>query len=323
MRITGQTAHASAEVHRERCILCDAHISHSAPELPGYRTCRNCDLTWYSLQSAADYGIDKDSHGDWDKDYYGDDKVFSFHRTRRSAFEVIVNRLDILYPRKGRLLDIGTGLGVLILVAAKHGWSVEGVEPSTQAANWARKLTGAVIHQGLLEHLQLSLSHYDVVTMVDVLRAVPDMRNFLVHVRRLIRPGGLLVIRESNRQVLRRVTWCKEWLKGNSVGQSEAALRRGFDYQGFSPASLRYALTLIGLKENWVEPSPVFDERTAGVSSIVPQLKRWVGHTSSALHRVSGQRIIVSPNVLAFGRAPSERVPIAGWPAKTGAKQSL
>jgi hypothetical protein len=132
------------------------------------------------------------------------------------------------------------------------------------------------------------------------------MRNFLIQVGPLIRPGGLLVIRESNRQVFRRITWCKEWLKGNAVGQAKKALRRGFDYQGFSPASLRYAFAFIGLTDSWVEPSPVFDERIAGVSSIVPLLKRWTERTSSALHCLSGGRIIVSPNVLAFGRARAE-----------------
>lgn len=292
----------------DHCILCDTPISRSVPELAGYRTCMNCDVIWCCVDDPTARTGDR---GDWDKDYYGDDKVFQFHQTRKSAFEAIIARLRRLFPNRGRLLDIGTGLGFLIEAAAKDGWQVEGVEPSASAAEWARKLTDSVVHVGFLEDLKLVEGQYDVITMVDVLRTVSDPLTFLQTAKRLLRPGGVLLIRESNGKITRRTEMFGLGfgmrLQGNAVGQSEAAIRRGVDSQVFSPKSLRYALQKVGLVEEWVEPSPVFVEPTVarGGRSLIPMFKQVVSMISGTLYQVSGRRIVISPNVLAFGRAPS------------------
>jgi SAM-dependent methyltransferase len=295
----------------DSCILCHAHISRSVPEFAGYRACMDCDVAWSCLDDPTDHTSDK---GDWDKDYYGDDKVFQFHQTRKSAFEAIIARLRGISPNRGRLLDVGTGLGFLIDAAAKDGWQVEGIEPSESAAEWARKLTGSTVHTGFLEDVKLAEGQYHVITMVDVLRTVPDPLTFLHSARRLLRPGGVLLIRESNWKIKRSTSMFGLGfgmrLQGNAVGQSQAAIRRGVDSQIFSPKSLLYALQKIGLVEGWVEPSPVFVEQSSarGGSLLIPILKRVVGMASSTLYQVSGRRIILSPNVLAFGRAPSRMV---------------
>jgi SAM-dependent methyltransferase len=291
----------------DSCILCHAPIARSVPELAGYRTCLECDVIWCCVNDPTARTSDR---GDWDKDYYGDEKVFQFHQTRKSAFEAIIVRLRSLFPNRGRLLDIGTGLGFLIDAAAKDGWQVEGVEPSASAAEWARKLTGSVVHTGFLEDLKLAEGQYDVITMVDVLRTVSDPLTFLQSARRLLRPGGVLLVRESNGKITRRTEMLGLGfgmrLQGNAVGQSEAAIRRGVDSQVFSPKSLRYALQKVGLVEGWVEPSPVFVEPTAarGGSALIPLFKRAVSMMSGALYQVSGRRVVISPNVLAFARAP-------------------
>src|SRR5512139_332997 len=40
------------------------------------------------------------------------------------------------YKRSGRLLDVGAGVGILLSVAAKKGFAVQGVEISSWAANF-------------------------------------------------------------------------------------------------------------------------------------------------------------------------------------------
>jgi SAM-dependent methyltransferase len=216
--------------------------------------------------------------------------------------EAIVARLGAVHPDRGRLLDIGTGVGILMHAASKDGWLVEGVEPSETAAERARKLTGATVHSGLLEDVKLPEEYYDAVTIIDTLRSVPDPLAFLFSARRLIRPGGILLVREVYRTVRRYYSR----LLGTSEGLKLKGKRRAYQHaQGFSPKSLLFALHAIGL-EGSVEPSPIFVELEAGGGLLSEISKRAVGLGSSALYQISRHRFIFSPNLLAFGRAPNE-----------------
>src|SRR5215470_17620958 len=108
---------------KSACTLCQGSIELSVPEFDGYRICRVCDVTWCTEEDPPD------PFGEWEDQYYGRDDVFKHHEARRSGMEAIIGRLNAVCPARGRLLDIGTGLGILMRVAARYGWSVEGVEP--------------------------------------------------------------------------------------------------------------------------------------------------------------------------------------------------
>ncbi len=286
----------------ECCVLCRGPLIRALPDGRGLRTCHRCDHAWFVTNNGPESSTDGDSLGDWDKDYYADNKVFEFHKERSSGFESIVARLNRICPQRGRLLDIGTGVGMMMQAAAKDGWTVEGVEPSARAAEWARQKTGAPVHVGFLEGLKLREEYYDAITMVDVLRTIPNVNSFLDSARRLLRLGGVFLIREGNRRILQRISWCREWLKGNVRGQSSAAIRRGTDCHGFSPASIRFALRQAGCTQCWVEPSPPFLELAPGANRIVPNLKRSVTLASRLLYHASCCRLVISPGMLAFGR---------------------
>ena len=196
----------------DACVLCGAAAGGTAAGTDGLRICPVCDLAWSVLEDP------KDPAGEWDRDYYGDPAILELHRGRRSGMEVLADRLSRGAGAPGRLLDVGAGVGVLMKAAADRGWETEGVEPSATAAEWARRLTGAPIHVGFLEQLNLSPGRYDAITVVDTLRHVPDPARFLAEARRLLRPGGLIMIREIHRRTndayhrfsVRRVTRRRE-----------------------------------------------------------------------------------------------------------------
>ena len=141
----------------DACILCGTSIHNSAPERDGYRVCRTCDVTWCIVEGEVAPARE------WDEDYYGRPELFTLHKARKSAMEGIVARLNALFPERGSLLDVGAGTGVLMQTAADAGWEVEGIEPATRAAEWARKLTNKPVHSGLLEEVCLPDQQYDVV----------------------------------------------------------------------------------------------------------------------------------------------------------------
>lgn len=254
-----------------------------------------CDIAWRAVEDSPDPG------GDWERHYYADEKVRRLHEKRISGLQSIARRITRVCPSRGRLLDVGAGLGIFMEAMAKSGWSVEGAEPSGIAAQEARRRTGAPVHVGLLESLDLPMQSYDAITFFDALRTVPDPMAFLHRARKLLRPGGTLVIRE----VHRRVEMGRERIRALR-GQRASPGRRAYEYrQCFSPRSLRFAFDRIGLIETWVEPSPVFAEPD-GTDSLAGSLfKRSLGWASGSAYRLSGRRIVLGPNLLAFGRAPS------------------
>jgi 2-polyprenyl-3-methyl-5-hydroxy-6-metoxy-1,4-benzoquinol methylase len=98
----------------------------------------------------------------------------------------------------GRLLDVGCGTGNFLHEMRRHGWDVAGVEPSERAAEYARQRFGLDVRTGVLDDLDLPAGSFDAVSLWQVIEHVPDPRRTLAQVRRLLRPGGLLVVSAPN-----------------------------------------------------------------------------------------------------------------------------
>jgi 2-polyprenyl-3-methyl-5-hydroxy-6-metoxy-1,4-benzoquinol methylase len=270
--------------------------------------CPACGLAWNDAPPPPDPA------GDWESDYYSDAAIIKLHQARRSAMGAIVQRLSALHPERGRLLDVGSGLGFLMDSAARAGWAVEGVEASPTAAASARKLTGAKVTEGLMETADVPAAGFDVVTILDTLRHVPDPMALLHSAGRALRPGGLLMVREINRDIQRVGTR----LLGRKSRAAQAGPRKVFEYaQRFSPKSILHALRLAGYSGCWVEPSPMFREKDSGPGTALPLLKDGAGWLCEAIYRASGKRLVVSPNLLAFGRVtPAGKLSVPGGPGR-------
>jgi len=102
------------------------------------------------------------------------------------------------YKPSGTLLDVGCSFGFFINMARQFGYSVIGVEISEPAANYARNKLGLNVLSGTLEDACLEDESVDVVTLVDVLEHIPEPMATLREIRRLLRGGGLLVVRVPN-----------------------------------------------------------------------------------------------------------------------------
>jgi 2-polyprenyl-3-methyl-5-hydroxy-6-metoxy-1,4-benzoquinol methylase len=100
---------------------------------------------------------------------------------------------------KGRLLDIGCGVGDFLLQVKKLGWEVMGIEPSEQAANIAQSRLGFTPLKPT-DYEKLPDQSFDVITMWHVLEHVDDLKFQTKELKRLLRPGGRLVIALPNYQ---------------------------------------------------------------------------------------------------------------------------
>lgn len=99
---------------------------------------------------------------------------------------------------RGRLLDVGCGTGLFLEAASARGWEVAGVELSMTAAAEARRRVGERVAVGTLEEAKFSDDTFDVVTLWEVIEHVPQPVKLLSEVRRVLRPGGVLLLSTPN-----------------------------------------------------------------------------------------------------------------------------
>jgi len=96
---------------------------------------------------------------------------------------------------KGRLLDVGTGFGFFLAEMKHQGWEVEGVEISQKGINYGREVLKLTVHPGPLEAIGFPEKVFDVVTAFYVIEHLPDPMAFLRECYRILKPGGLLLLR--------------------------------------------------------------------------------------------------------------------------------
>ncbi len=118
---------------------------------------------------------------------YDDEREGRLHTFRRELEQI--GRLT----QPGRLLDIGSHIGVFVEVARDMGWQADGVEPSRWAADLACS-RGLSVTCGTLDDLDAPPASYDLITLWDVIEHLPDPATELRRLHALLRPGGLLAV---------------------------------------------------------------------------------------------------------------------------------
>lgn len=191
------------EMHDE-CLLCtDAPVTDDARAgqllglIPPYQVklCTACGLRWLSPRP-TEQGYE---HVYAAENYFsGRNAVESFDdlaRIRRPYFRHRVKRIEALSNSQSalRMLDIGAATGEFVYEARQRGHAAEGFEFSADARQQARDKYSLELHSGNIETLADN-EPYDVVHMNHVFEHVPDPRDTLSVIQRLLKAGGLLVI---------------------------------------------------------------------------------------------------------------------------------
>jgi ubiquinone/menaquinone biosynthesis C-methylase UbiE len=147
-------------------------------------------------------------------------------------------RIVSRYASGGRLLDVGCGSGDWVHWMHRiRGWLAYGLERVAEVASLARQQCGARVVIGDLTQLGFSRASFDVVTLWTVLEHLADPRQGLTECARVLREGGLLVLR-----TVTAASWGAHWFGPCWLGYDAPRI-----LYAFSPRTLHSLLEQTGV----------------------------------------------------------------------------
>lgn len=138
--------------------------------------------------------------------YYESEDYISHTDSKRTLFEKLYHFVKVRAIKskvalitnenssKGNLLDIGAGTGDFLIEAKNQGWTTLGFEPNTSAKTLAEN-KGVVFTDDIFV---LPNASFDVITMWHVLEHVPNLEEYIANLKRLLKPGGTIIIAVPN-----------------------------------------------------------------------------------------------------------------------------
>ena len=122
-------------------------------------------------------------------------KTESIHLKKR--FSKRINEIK-QYSFPGKLLDVGCGAGFFLKLAADVGYTVEGLELSSYAVQYAKQKFGLRVSLGDPVSADIKPQSFDIITLWHVLEHLRDPMAFLGQVNRLLKKDGLLAVEIPN-----------------------------------------------------------------------------------------------------------------------------
>jgi SAM-dependent methyltransferase len=114
-----------------------------------------------------------------------------WYRGRRSVLERVV--ADLRLPARARILDAGCGSGRNMVEFARHG-TVTGIELSPTSAGLARERDAGEVVEGSVLEMPFDADAFDLAASLDVIEHLQDDLQALRELRRVVAPGGALLL---------------------------------------------------------------------------------------------------------------------------------
>ncbi|MCF6181847.1 class I SAM-dependent methyltransferase [Lutibacter sp.] len=131
------------------------------------------------------------SHTDASKTIF--DKVYQL--VKKINIKHKLNVINLLPKEEKKLLDIGCGTGDFLVACKKNNYKIFGVEPNEKANKIATKKIGESVYKNLDD---INESKFDVITLWHVLEHVPNLDDYILKIKSLLKPNAILIIAVPN-----------------------------------------------------------------------------------------------------------------------------
>ncbi len=188
--------------------------------------------------------------------YYQSENYISHSNTRKGIVNTLYHQVrnrtlasksklmhSVTGLKQGDHLDIGAGTGAFVQCMNGKGWHSQGIEPDETARQRAlsdhgTRLLPAEAFQTFPE------ATLDAITLWHVLEHVHELHPYLVHIKKLLKPSGKLLIAVPNYTSYDGMKYKENW----------AAYDVPRHLYHFSPASMKYLLDANGFNLIRMEP---------------------------------------------------------------------
>lgn len=185
------------EAAERLCLLCgmsavvEGRIQ-ARPKRWSYAQCGNCGA--WSLNPMPDEEALRS--------YYNETYTVSADAYARRTAEhapLILKELGERFPQRGKLLDVGCSYGLFLDAARRDGWRATGIELDDRAVTYGRENLHLKIFAGTLEsEIERLQPPYDAIVAFHVIEHLRDPIEFLQRCRKLLRNGGVLILKTPN-----------------------------------------------------------------------------------------------------------------------------
>ncbi len=178
-------------LEREHCVICGSSGFKYLFNVGAYPTvlCPECNLQCLNPQPS-----DQRLSEIYSNNYVVPCDAGEVEYLKRQTAALYIKRLRKALPQKDclRLLEIGCGLGNLLLEAKAQGFDVTGIEYAqnfVESAN--RKLGEERVFSGQIHDFNFCDRKFDAIVASDVIEHVRDPKLFVEHVVSWLKPGGV------------------------------------------------------------------------------------------------------------------------------------
>ncbi len=256
--------------------------------------CHTCSLVYVNPQ--PEIAVDEDVEFHRDAGSAGDRR---FRRDKRRVYRSGLRELSRRCSGSRTILDIGCGFGTFLDQARDAGWRPYGLDVSHVSISYAVEQLGLPVERHDLIARNFATGSFSAVTMWNLLEHVPDPFATLEEVERILRPGGVALVRVPNmlvHQFLRQVEPALRpmlGLLGRRLPPYLGGISPPQHLYGFTPRTLRAMLYRAGFAS--VDIVPAVPHRSP------------VGHLTALVARISYvvslHRIVISPAFIAYATA--------------------
>ena len=169
-------------------------------------TCSNCSFVYVSPRLTGQALLDVYNETYWKSDNPKERGYADYAKESALYLKTYRKRMKLVskwLPKAGRILDVGCAAGYFLQVAQQHGHDVHGVELSEAIAKQAIDSLGPErVFNGFLDDAVAARNwqdqSFDLVTIWDVIEHVPEPQSLLASIKKLIKPGGKLLLETQN-----------------------------------------------------------------------------------------------------------------------------